>query len=209
MPNPLTRWLRRRRYGDDVVVVSGLPRSGTSMMMKMLESAGLEIMSDGVREADEDNPKGYYEYERVKDLGDETDKSWVAEARGKVIKVISHLLKDLPDDCFYRVLFMRRQLAEVVASQNKMLVRRGEENPIEDEKAVELYRYLLIHARLMMRDAPNFEVLEVEYGVALEDPAGVAAAVNRFFGGRLDERCMAKTVDPALYRNRSGGRGAG
>jgi hypothetical protein len=177
------------------------------MMMKMLESGGLEIMSDGVREADEDNPKGYYEYERVKGLGEETDKSWVAGARGKVVKVISHLLKDLPDDCFYRVVFMRRHLAEVVASQNKMLVRRGEENPIEDEKAADLYRKHLIHARLMMRDAPNFELLEVEYREALENPAAVAAAVNRFLGGRLDAARMSETVDPALYRNRSDGRG--
>ena len=207
MPNPLTRWLRRRRYGEEVVVVSGLPRSGTSMMMKMLESGGLEIMSDGVREADEDNPRGYYEYERVRDLGEETDKSWVVDARGKVVKVISHLLEDLPEDCFYRVVFMRRHLAEVVASQNKMLVRRGEENPIEDEKTVELYRKHLVHSRLMMRDASNFEVLEVDYRDALADPAAVAAAVNGFFGGRLDVARMRETVDPALYRNRNNGRG--
>ncbi len=203
MPNPLTGWLRRRRYGEEIVVVSGLPRSGTSMMMKMLESGGFEIMSDGVREADEDNPKGYYEYERVKDLEKESDKSWVRQARGKVIKVISHLLKELPDDCFYRVILMRRNLDEVVSSQNKMLEHRHEENPIEDERVKELYRKHLIHARLMMRERRNFELLEIAYGGALADPAGVAAEVQRFLGGRLDLGEMQTAIDPTLYRNRS------
>lgn len=203
MRNPLTGWLRKRRYGDEVVIVSGLPRSGTSMMMKMLEGGGLEIMSDGVREADEDNPKGYYEYERVKDLEKEPDKSWVLGARGKVIKVISHLLKELPNDCFYRVVLMRRNLDEVVASQNKMLVHRHEENPIEDERVKELYRKHLIHARLMMRDRPNFELIEIAYGNAVADPADVAAEVHGFLGGRLDLAAMQAAVDPSLYRNRS------
>ena len=203
MPNPLTSWLRRRRYGEEIVVVSGLPRSGTSMMMKMLESGGLEIMSDGVRQADDDNPRGYYEYERVKDLEKETDKSWVRQARGKVIKVISHLLNELPDDCFYRVILMRRNLEEVVASQNKMLLHRREENPIEDERVKELYRKHLIHARLMMRERENFELLEVTYGNAVAEPARVAAEVQRFLGGRLELAEMQAAVDPTLYRNRS------
>ena len=109
------------------------------MMMRMLDAAGLEILTDHERRADEDNPKGYYEHERVKDLESEADKSWVREARGKVLKVISHLLKDLPDENFYNVIFMRRDLDEVIASQNKMLERRGEDNPIEDEKAKNYY----------------------------------------------------------------------
>ena len=204
MPLPLTRLLRRWRYGDEIVVVSGLPRSGTSMMMKMLEAGGLQVTTDGVREADLDNPKGYYELERVKNLEKETDKSWVVESRGKVLKVISHLLEELPDDCFYRVIFMRRDLGEVVASQNKMLERRGEENPIEDERTTELYRKHIVQTKVMMRVRRNFELLEIQYTEALRDPVRFAAQVNDFLGGSLDEQHMAHAVDPTLYRNRAG-----
>src|SRR5262247_2722612 len=110
MAGLLQDFLRRRRYGEPIVVVSGLPRSGTSMMMKMLESGGLPILSDGERKPDVDNPNGYYEVERIKRLEHETDKSWLRDARGKVVKVISFLVKDLPDDNFYQVLFLRRDL---------------------------------------------------------------------------------------------------
>jgi len=202
MASLITRFLRRRRYGEDVIVVSGLPRSGTSMMMKMLEAGGLRIVTDGVRVADEDNPKGYYELERIKDLETEQDKSYIRDARGKVIKVISFLLKELPHDCFYRVIFMRRDLGEVVASQNKMLDRRGEQNPVRDEKAVDLYGRHLISTRFFVEESPCFEMLEVDYAAALEDPEGVASQVNVFLGGKLDVEKMAEAVDPSLYRNR-------
>lgn len=122
--------------GEPIVIVSGLPRSGTSMMMKMLEAGGVPIMTDAVRTADIDNPKGYYEYERVKDLEKETDKSYIREGRGKALKVISWLLKDLPDDNRYRIIFMRRDLGEVIASQNKMLKHRGEAGAGGDRKSV-------------------------------------------------------------------------
>ena len=134
-------FLRRRRYGEPIVIVSGLPRSGTSMMMKMLEAGGVPIMTDAIRTADVDNPKGYYEYERVKELEKETDKRYVREGRGKALKVISFLLKELPDDNFYRVVFMRRDLGEVISSQNKMLDRRGWSQvlPDPDEPVVHIY----------------------------------------------------------------------
>src|SRR4026207_1213461 len=128
-------FLRRRKYGEPIVIVSGLPRSGTSMMMKMLEAGGLTVMTDAIRQADIDNPRAYCECERVKNLEKETDKSYVREARGKVLKVISFLLKDLPDDNYYRVIFMRRHLDEVIASQNKMLDRRGED-AIQDQETM-------------------------------------------------------------------------
>ena len=203
MANPLTRLLRRWRYGDEIVVVSGLPRSGTSMMMRMLDAGGLPIMTDGLRTADEDNPRGYYEHERVKNLEKDPDKSWVREARGKGLKVISHLLKELPDENYYRVVLMRRDLSEVVASQNKMLVRRGEENPIEDERVTDLYRKHTIHTKVVCRERPNFELLEVRYTDALDDPAACAATVNRFLGNRLDLEGMKGAVDPNLWRNRA------
>ena len=122
----MKRLYRRIRYGEPVIIVSGLPRSGTSMAMQMLAAAGVSVVTDGVREAGEDNPKGYYEDERVKDLHKETqDGAWVREARGKAIKIISFLLKDLPETNNYKVIFMRRDLSEVLASQQKMLDRRA------------------------------------------------------------------------------------
>ena len=108
---------------DTIVVVSGLPRSGTSMMMQMLEAGGMNVLTDGLRTADEDNLKGYFEYEKVKAL--KTDQSWLPEARGKAVKIISELLKYLPDTHTYRIIFMRRALEEVLASQDRMLIRRG------------------------------------------------------------------------------------
>ena len=196
-------FLRRRRYGEPIVIVSGLPRSGTSMMMKMLEAGGLTVMTDAIRKADIDNPKGYYEYERVKNLEKETDKSYVREARGKVLKVISFLLKDLPDDNFYRVVFMRRHLDEVIASQNKMLDRRGE-SAIEDrETMAEAYRNHLAAVKILVRKRPNLEMLEFRYDEAVKDPKVAARAVNAFLGGKLDESAMSAVIDGELYRNRA------
>ena len=194
--------LRRRRYGAPVVIVSGLPRSGTSMMMKMLDAGGVQIMTDAIRKADIDNPKGYYEYERVKNLEKETDKSYVREARGKALKVISFLLKDLPDDNFYRVIFMRRHLDEVIDSQNKMLDRRGEKSIEERERMAEAYRNHLAAVKILVRKRPNFEMLEFRYDEAVKDPAAAARTVNAFLGGKLDEGAMTAAIDAELYRNR-------
>jgi hypothetical protein len=194
--------LSRRRYGEPIIVVSGLPRSGTSMMMKMLDAAGIPIMTDAVRAADIDNPKGYFEYERVKDLEKDPDRSWVRDARGKALKVISWLLKDLPDDNAYRIVFMRRDIDEVLASQNKMLANRGEEDTTDDAAMAEAYRNHLAAVRIMARKRPNWTMIEVRYDEAIRDAAKVARMVNDFLGGRYDERAMVAAVDAKLYRNR-------
>jgi hypothetical protein len=195
-------FLRRRRYGEPIVVVSGLPRSGTSMMMKMLEAGGVPIMTDAIRTADVDNPKGYYEYERVKELEKETDKSYIRDGRGKALKVISFLLKELPDDNFYRIVFMRRDLTEVISSQNKMLDRRGEQSITDDEMMAEAYRNHLAAVRILARKRSNFEILEVRYDAAVKQPKEAARVVNEFLGGTLDEKAMVAAVDAELYRNR-------
>lgn len=200
--NPIQQLIQRWRYGEPVVVVSGVPRSGTSMLMNMLQRGGLAVMSDTTRPADEDNPRGYFELERVKHLEREADKSWVREARGKALKVVSHLLKELPEDNVYRILLMDRDLDEVIASQNRMLQRRGEPNPVNDEKAIELYRRHLVNVRILARQRPNLELLEVRHRDVLTDPLGCATRINRFLGGRLDPEKMAGIVDPGLYRNR-------
>ena len=172
------------------------------MLMSMLEAGGLTIMSDQIRQADEDNPKGYFEYERVKNLAEDADKSWVRDGRDKALKVISHLLKDLPDDNFYHVVFARRDLEEVVTSQNLMLKRRDEANPVDDARAVDLYRKHLINVRLLARRRPNFRMLEVVYREIIDEPALWAARMNRFLGGKLNEQAMSAVVDSRLYRNR-------
>jgi sulfotransferase family protein len=195
-------FLRRRKYGEPIVIVSGLPRSGTSMMMKMLEAGGVPIMTDSIRTADVDNPKGYYEYERVKELEKETDKSYIRDGRGKALKVISFLLKELPDDNFYRIVFMRRDLGEVISSQNKMLDRRGESSIDDDEMMAEAYRNHLAAVRILARKRSNFEILEVRYDAAVKQPKDAARAVNQFLGGTLDEAAMVAAVDAELYRNR-------
>jgi len=195
--------LRRREPGEPIVIVSGLPRSGTSMMMKMLEAGGMAIMTDGGRDADIDNPKGYFEYDRTKDLEKETDKSYISEGRGKALKVISFLIKDLPDDNDYRVIFMRRDLDEVLASQDKMIQRLGTTDSSADAEAMkEAYRNDIVRARLLCKKRPNFELIEVHYRSAIEDPVETSREVNAFLGNRLDEEAMRKAVDESLYRNR-------
>jgi hypothetical protein len=184
-----------------VTVVSGLPRSGTSMMMKMLEAGGIVPMTDEIRTADKDNPKGYYEFERVKQL-DKGDTAWVKEAQGKVIKVISALLKHLPSEYKYRVIFMRRTMPEILASQKKMLVRRGENaDDMDDEKMAALFDKHLQSVQEWIQTQPNVSVLYVYYSDMLADPLSQIEKVVQFLGKDLNVEKMANVVDPELYRN--------
>ena len=201
----LRQTYRRLRYGDPIIVVSGLPRSGTSMAMKMLEAGGLTMVVDGIRTADEDNPKGYYEDERVKDLGDMDDKSWLAASKGKAIKVISYLLKDLPPIYNYKILFMRRHVHEVLASQAKMLERRGETSETSDERMIELYEDHLWKVNRLLKREHHLDVIDVNYRAVLEDPRPQAERIREFLGLPLDVDKMAGVVDKNLYRNRREG----
>ena len=187
---------------DTIAIVSGLPRSGTSMMMKMLEAGGLEVLTDNIREADKDNPRGYYELERVKKL--EHDKAWLTDAEGKVVKIISQLLRHLPKDHAYKVVFMRREMEEILASQRRMLVRRGEStNKISDEKLAALFRQHVERVEAWLAEQPNFDVLYVSYNRVLEAPKEEAKRIEAFFDGALDARAMTRVVDPSLYRQRA------
>jgi hypothetical protein len=194
---------RRLRFGRPIVVVSGLPRSGTSMTMRMLEAAGLGTVADGVRSADEDNPRGYFEDERVKQLGQVEDKRWLRAARGRAVKVVSSLLKELPADNNYRVLFMRRNLQEVLASQRKMLERRDETSDTADERMVELFQSHLEKVEIMLRLRPEFEVVYLDYRSVIDSPRDEAERIDRFLGGGLDVERMAAVVEAQLYRNRA------
>ena len=202
MSTVLGSLLKRIHRGKPIVVVSGLPRSGTSMMMRMLESGGMEVVNDNIRKGDEDNPRGYFELERVKDLDKGGDTSWLGEARGKVIKVISSLLKHLPGDFDYKIIFMRRHLEEVLASQAKMLDRRNEKNESGDEDMKASYEKHLKDVAFFVRYRKNFDCIDIQYDEAIQDPAGHAKKVNDFLGGNLDVLAMAAAVEQALYRNR-------
>ena len=199
---PFLQKLFKPTSQEVVTVVSGLPRSGTSMMMKMLEVGGIPPLTDEIRSADRDNPKGYYEYERVKKL-DEGDTEWVEQAQGKAVKVISALLKYLPQDYTYKVVFMLRNMDEVLASQRQMLVRRGEPtDSVSDEELTELFRKHLAQIQAWIDEQPNAEALYVSYNEVMEDPLEQARTVNRFLGDRLDVEHMVHVVDEALYRQR-------
>jgi hypothetical protein len=193
---------RRLRFGAPIVVVSGLPRSGTSMTMRMLAAGGMPVVSDDIRVADEDNPKGYFEVERVKALAQEKDKAWLREARGKAIKIISYLLQSLPDANDYQVLFMNRDLHEVLASQAKMLARRGETSDTSDERMLQGFEQHQARVKAMLQMQPHFTVLEINYRDVLEDPRQHATRIRNFVGRALDVDSMAHAVDPELYRNR-------
>jgi hypothetical protein len=185
-----------------VTVVSGLPRSGTSMMMKVLEAGGIPPLTDELRTADTDNPKGYYEFERVKQL-DKGDTAWVTDAKGKVVKVISALLRYLPADYDYRVIFVRRHMPEILASQRKMLINRGEDpDKMDDAQMASLFEKHLKQVERWLAEQPNIKVLYVHYSDILSEPAAQIARINEFLDGRLDTEKMAQAVDPNLYRNR-------
>ena len=203
----LERFLRRFRYGRPIVVVSGLPRSGTSMMMQMLRAGGLELVTDAVRTPDGSNPKGYFELEAVKDLDKGPPPPWLAGAQGKAVKIISSLLRWLPQTRNYQVIFMQRDLDEVVASQNKMLADRGAPpDQTGNDRIKHLYKEHVEQTLRLLRARPSFETLVVDYGDTLARPDDTARLVNRFLGGRLDVAGMSAAADRSLYRNRGSAR---
>jgi hypothetical protein len=186
---------------QSIIIVSGLPRSGTSMMMQMLSGGGLPLLTDALRGADADNPRGYYEFEPVRRT--RRDHKWLDDAVGKAVKVIHLLLLDLPTDRRYRVILMRRDVQEVIQSQAAMLARAGRQGA-----ALSPARLAEVFAR-QMRDVTDylarqacFDVFDVSYESAVDDPQATAIAVDRFLGGRLDCDAMAATVDPSLYRQK-------
>ena len=194
--------LSSSKTAKTVTVVSGLPRSGTSMTMKMLAAGGLKVATDGQRRPDADNPEGYYELEKVKQLHRNSD--WVLTMGGKAIKVVSMLLYHLPDPLNYRVIFMNRDLAEIMASQKKMLERSGQRS---SEKAdiilTEKFRAHLEKIKRWVDRQPNMDVLQVNYSDAVSRPLQFSQAIAQFLAMPLDIHAMAAVVNPALYRNRA------
>ena len=187
---------------DSIVVVSGLPRSGTSMMMNMLQAGGLPLLTDGIRGSDDDNPKGYFEFEQVKRLGEE-DFTWLPKACGKVVKIISYLLSKLPNDYSFRVIFMQRKLSEIIASQRTMLLHQGE----DPDKVSEAELKVILEKHLKgidewMAQQSHIQSIKIDYNQILLNPDPYIQQVNSFVGGKLDVDEMAQVVDLRLYRQR-------
>ena len=183
-----------------VIIVSGLPRSGTSMMMQMLSAGGLSVLTDGVRNADSDNPRGYFEYEPAKSRGG--GNGWLQDAQGKVVKLVAQLLPGLPPGPDYRILFMERPLAEVVASQRVMIERLNRTGAaLPDRRLAATYRRQIENVRKILdHHGDCVSILGVDYHDALTNPAFVAARVNAFLGDACDQAAMPTAVDPALRR---------
>ncbi len=184
-----------------ITIVSGLPRSGTSLMMQMLAAGGVPILSDGERPADVDNPRGYLEWERIKQLP--KDPGGIAQAEGKAVKVISQLLLALPAGHEYRVIFMQRPLPEVMASQDEMLRRRGNFDPAEDNAVVaRAFQDHLSDVYAWFNGKPYLKVSRVQYHAVLRKPKETAEAVANFLNLPLDVEAMMRQVDQTLYRHR-------
>jgi hypothetical protein len=184
-----------------VTIVAGLPRSGTSLMMQMLAAGGMQVLTDGHRSADQHNPRGYFELEAVKHT--RTDHSWLVQAEGKVVKVVHLLLPHLPVDREYRVIFMQRELIEIIASQRAMLQQQGRPAAnLPDSKLAEIFGKQLAGVRQFLSKNPNFRVLDLQHRYVIEMPLTAAQQIATFLGGDLDAKQMAAAVQPSLYRQR-------
>jgi predicted AlkP superfamily phosphohydrolase/phosphomutase/tetratricopeptide (TPR) repeat protein len=182
-----------------VIIVTGLPRSGTSMLMQMLSAGGASVLSDGRREPDEDNPRGYLEFEPVKNLFN--DSKWLFQAQGKAVKIVAPLLAVLPPDLPCRVILCQRDLDEVLDSQERMLAHRNQPlaaTPLRRRMLKDEYARTLVRVKTMLARRPATQLLVVEQRAAISDPLITAEKINGFLGGELDVAKMAAAVDPAL-----------
>jgi hypothetical protein len=184
-----------------IVIVSGLPRSGTSLMMQMLHAGGVPLLIDAQRPADADNPNGYWEYEPVKRLPQ--DNSWMPQAEGKAVKVVSALLQYLPPQHTYKIIFMQRPVPEVLASQAVMLERQGAQSSKVDAQTLEtVFAQHLDHIEHWLAVQKHMTVLPVNYHATLANPEEIATRVTQFLDLPLAVAAMVRTVDPRLYRQR-------
>lgn len=193
---------KKTKAKEPIIVVSGLPRSGTSMMMKILAEGGLSVVTDELRTADEDNPNGYYELECVKQLS-AGNAEWLSNAGGKVVKVISALLEHLPTQYSYQIIFMEREIKEILASQRKMLARRNEITQIDDAEMEAQFRKHLSVVKPWLARQPNMDVIYVSYNALISDPEPICRRVVEFVHAPLEINRMLSVPKGELYRNRA------
>ena len=196
----------RSKQGEaPLIIVSGLPRSGTSLMMQMLAAGGLDVVSDAVRKANDSNPKGYFEDERVKGLKSNADKSWLNDCRGQAIKIVMPIVTGVPPELPQKIIFMERPAEEVVRSQRSMLKRDGKVgSTTEDDRMSAIYADYQKDFNEAASQNSNIEVLPIRYHDILKDPEAVAREVAAFAMQQADIQAMVKAVDPKLYRTKSG-----
>jgi len=188
-----------------ITVVSGLPRSGTSLMMGMLQASGYELLIDNLRQEDYFNPKGYFEYELVKNLK-QGDNQWLEYASGKVVKIVSPLLQYLPAAYFYKIIFMQRNLAEVLTSQAKMLGGlQKPADPEEDRILEKAYQDHLAKVDAWLIRQATFQTCHVSYNQLLSAPREILEQLAIFLERPLQVDRMIAAIDPNLYRNRRSG----
>ena len=193
---------KKKELKAPIIVVSGLPRSGTSMMMKILSEGGLSAVTDHERIADDDNPQGYFELEVVKQMA-AGNVDWLANAGGKVVKVISALLEHLPSEYTYKVIFMEREIQEILASQRKMLERRNKQSQIDDAEMEAQFRKHLSVVKPWLARQPNMDVIYVSYNSLMNDPKPLCHRLLDFIGRELDLARMLAVPSKELYRNRT------
>lgn len=192
------------RQRPPITIVSGLPRSGTSLMMQMLIAGGIEVVTDHLRQADADNPRGYFEFEPVKALAEAGDTAWLDAAHGKAIKIISSLLYHLPAAKTYKVLFMERHLQEVLASQNRMLEHLGKSvDTIDDATMTRHFTRHLGQVKAWLREQPHIDVRYIRHAEVMATPQVVAERIQAFLGRPLRIEAMVAEVQPQLYRHRA------
>lgn len=189
---------------DFITVVSGLPRSGTSMMMSALQAGGMPLLIDHIRKADKNNPKGYFEFEPVKRLP-KGDSDWLEDAQGKAVKIISSLLAYLPETFQYRIVFMERNLGEIMASQQHMLARNGKDQTqtISNEQIMDSYQEHLREISNWLQGKDWIDCLFVNYNDVLRQPEGAFGRVSAFLDRRVDPKSMVNVVDVSLYREKN------
>lgn len=197
-----TRSNKNANGRQPIIVVSGLPRSGTSMMMKMLAEGGLPIITDELRRADDDNPNGYFELEVVRQLK-EGNASWLKEINGKGVKVISALLEYLPPEYHYKIIFMERDSKETLTSQKKMLDHRGQASRLSDQEMEQQFQTHLAAMKPWLVRQPNMEVLYVNYNALISAPEPYCEKIVSFLDVPLDPARMLAVPDRQLYRNRN------
>jgi hypothetical protein len=203
MKRTLLQLFEKKDRRQFISIVSGLPRSGTSLMMSMLAAGGLDVLTDRLRTADNDNPVGYFELEEVKKLM-KGEHSWLAKSNGKAVKVISTLLPYLPDGYHYRIIFMRRAMEEILASQRKMLINRGEDpEKVSDDQMAEMFKKNLQQSEHWINSQAHATRIDINYRQLITNPEPLVAEINIFLGGGLDEDKMLGVIDPSLYRHRS------
>ena len=186
---------------DAIIIVSGLPRCGTSMMMQMLEAGGIPIVTDHIRKSDEDNLRGYYEFEKVKEI--KKNSGWLDQCFGKVFKMVSALLYDLPKNRKYKIIFMKRNLEEMIASQNVMLKRKGiKDDGISDEVMVKKFESHLSKIEAWLEKQNFIDILYINYNNVLQNPFKNAQRVNMFLENCLNIDNMVGAVEKSLYRQK-------